>query len=47
MSVTPTTMLPLGTRAPGFSLVNAIDGRTTSLGCDIEWNVGNEPDYFR
>jgi peroxiredoxin len=31
MSVTPSTMLPLGTRAPGFALVNAIDGRTTSL----------------
>ena len=31
MSVTPSTMLPLGTRAPGFALVNAIGGRTTSL----------------
>jgi peroxiredoxin len=31
MSVTPSTMLPLGTAAPGFSLTNAVDGTTVSL----------------
>src|SRR3954452_11381806 len=30
MARTPSTMLPLGTKAPDFSLVN-IDGRTVSL----------------
>ncbi len=30
MAVTPSTMLPLGTKAPDFSLVN-VDGRTVSL----------------
>ena len=30
MARTPSTMLPLGTQAPGFSLVN-VDGRTVSL----------------
>ena len=30
MARTPSTMLPLGTEAPGFSLVN-VDGRTVSL----------------
>lgn len=31
MARTPSTMLPLGTKAPDFSLVN-VDGRTVSLG---------------
>ena len=30
MVLTPSTMLPLGTEAPGFSLIN-VDGRTVSL----------------
>ena len=30
MARTPSTMLPLGTKAPDFSLVN-VDGRTVSL----------------
>jgi thiol-disulfide isomerase/thioredoxin len=30
MTVTPSTMLPLGTRLPAFSLTNAVDGRTVS-----------------
>ena len=30
MVLTPSTMLPLGTKAPDFSLVN-VDGRTVSL----------------
>ncbi len=30
MTLTPSTMLPLGTKAPDFSLVN-VDGRTVSL----------------
>ena len=30
MALTPSTMLPLGTKAPDFSLVN-VDGRTVSL----------------
>lgn len=31
MALTPSTMLPLGTKAPDFSLMN-VDGRTVSLG---------------
>ena len=31
MALTPSTMLPLGTRAPDFSLPNAVDGGTVSL----------------
>ena len=31
MAVTPSTMLPLGTRAPGFSLLNAVDGTRVAL----------------
>ena len=31
MALTPSTMLPLGTKAPGFSLPN-VDGQTVSLG---------------
>jgi len=31
MSLTPSTMLELGTQAPDFSLVNAVDGETVSL----------------
>ena len=30
MAMTPSTMLPLGTTAPGFSLMN-VDGTTVSL----------------
>ena len=30
MVAVPSTMLPLGTRVPDFSLVNAVDGRTVS-----------------
>jgi peroxiredoxin len=37
MARTPSTMLPLGTKAPDFSLVN-VDGRTVSLA-----DVSNEP----
>ena len=32
MSLTPSTMLDLGTSAPDFSLVNAVDGQAVSLG---------------
>ena len=32
MALTPSTMLPLGTSAPDFSLVNALDERVVSLG---------------
>ncbi|MDP6942845.1 MAG: thioredoxin family protein [Myxococcota bacterium] len=32
MALTPSTMLDLGTRAPDFSLVNAVDGQTVALG---------------
>ena len=32
MAVTDSTMLPLGTPAPAFSLVDAVSGRTMSLG---------------
>lgn len=31
MSLTPSTMLELGTPAPDFSLINAVDGRRVSL----------------
>lgn len=31
MAVTPSNMLPLGTRAPYFDLVNAVDGQRVSL----------------
>ena len=31
MSVTPSTMLPLGTRAPDFELVDAVSGKKMSL----------------
>lgn len=31
MALTPSTMLPLGTKAPGFKLKDAIDGRIKSL----------------
>jgi len=31
MALTPSTMLPLGTLAPDFSLPNAVDGSTVSL----------------
>jgi len=31
MALTPSTMLPLGTRAPAFTLTNAVDGRSVSL----------------
>lgn len=31
MVLTPSTMLPLGTKAPDFSLPNAVDGKTVSL----------------
>ena len=31
MALTPSTMLELGTHAPEFSLVNAVDGQTVSL----------------
>lgn len=31
MAVTPSTMLPLGTEAPFFSLPNAVDGSTVTL----------------
>jgi hypothetical protein len=47
MVATTSTMLSLGTPAPASALTNAIDGRTASLGCNIKWNAGNEPDYFR
>src|SRR3954470_19597434 len=36
MARTPSTMLPLGTKAPDFSLVN-VDGRTVSLADFKEW----------
>ncbi len=32
MSLTPSTMLDLGTAAPDFALVNAVDGQTVRLG---------------
>ena len=32
MALTPSTMLPLGTTAPDFSLTNAVDGQVVSLG---------------
>jgi peroxiredoxin len=32
MSLTPSTMLDLGTPAPDFTLVNAVDGQTVNLG---------------
>ena len=31
MALTPSTMLPLGTKAPDFSLPDAISGETVSL----------------
>lgn len=31
MALTPSTMLPLGTAAPGFQLPDAVSGRTTAL----------------
>jgi hypothetical protein len=61
MALTPSTMLPLSTKAPDFTLpdedlrsaLGALlaghdppDEQRPSMGCNIKWNQGNEPDYF-
>lgn len=53
MTRTSSTMLELGTPAPGLRLPD-FDGRAhalggeqrPSLGCNIKWKPGNAPDYF-
>ena len=53
MVMTPSTMLPIGTRAPAFRLPDTAGGgrpvpqeQTPSIGCNIKWKAGNAPDYF-
>jgi hypothetical protein len=58
MVMTASTMLPLGTEVPvtGADLRAALEAilkggpvshvQKASMGCNIKWKAGNEPDYF-